>query len=183
MAAALKYAQRLTERKSIVVLLPDTGRNYLTKIFSDRWMQENGYWDAAATEELSPLGPGFARARAEGYAFKGRGDPYHGYYYRILTAQGPDAPGGAYDYVVRGKMIGGFALVAYPAKWGASGVMTFLVNHDGVVFQKDLGPKTTAIARAMPPRPSGPTSRTARVVFTATAAIAARTGVSVSWRA
>ena len=78
-----------------------------------------------------------------------KGSPYHGYYYHILTAQGPDAAGGAYDYVVHGKMIGGFALVAYPAKYDSSGVMTFIVNQDGVVFQKDLGPKTAAIAKAM----------------------------------
>ena len=75
--------------------------------------------------------------------------PYYGYYYRILKSQGPDAPGGAYDYVVRGKMIGGFALVAYPANWGNSGVMTFMVNHDGVVYQKDLGPDTAARVDAM----------------------------------
>jgi hypothetical protein len=75
--------------------------------------------------------------------------PYHGYYYRILKAQGPDAPGGAYDYVVRGKMLGGFALVAYPASWGNSRVMTFIVNHDGVVYEKDLGPKMTALACSM----------------------------------
>jgi hypothetical protein len=93
-----------------------------------------------------------AHARGTGYAGKGtsgKSAPYHGYYYRILKAQGPDAPGGAYDYVVRGKMLGGFALVAYPANWGNSGVMTFMVNHDGVVYQKDLGPKTAALARKM----------------------------------
>jgi len=75
--------------------------------------------------------------------------PYHGYYYRILTAQGADAAGGAYDYLAHGKMMGGFALVAYPAQYGNSGVMTFIVNHDGVVFEKDLGPKSAAIAKAM----------------------------------
>ncbi|HEY7249309.1 MAG TPA: DUF2950 family protein, partial [Methylomirabilota bacterium] len=75
--------------------------------------------------------------------------PYHGYFYRILTAQGPDAPDGAYDYMAHGRMIGGFALVAYPAQYGNSGVMTFIVNHDGVVYEKDLGPDTAAVARAM----------------------------------
>ena len=74
---------------------------------------------------------------------------YHGYYYRILKAQGKNAAGGAYDYVVKGKMIGGFALVAYPAEYGSSGVMTFIVNHDGVVYQKDLGAETAKIANAM----------------------------------
>ena len=75
--------------------------------------------------------------------------PYHGYYYRILTKQGKDAPGGAFDYVVNGHMIGGFALVAFPAKYKDSGVMTFMINHDGIVFQKNLGPNTRAIARGM----------------------------------
>jgi Protein of unknown function (DUF2950) len=92
-----------------------------------------------------------AFTRGEGYG-RGKGSksaPYHGYYYRILKAQGPDAPGGAYDYVVRGMMLGGFALVAYPANWGNSGVMTFIVNHDGIVYQKDLGPETAALARKM----------------------------------
>jgi len=123
--------------------------HYAQKFASSPGKHDGLYWEAKENEPESPLGPVFASARAEGYALKGHGDPYHGYYYRILTAQGPDAKGGAYDYVAHGKMIGGFALVAYPAKWGASGVMTFLVNHDGVVFQKDLGPKTAELAKAM----------------------------------
>ena len=75
--------------------------------------------------------------------------PYWGYYYRIVKAQGAHASGGAYDYVVRGHMIGGFALIAYPAEYGASGVMTFIVNHDGIVYQKDLGSNTAAVAKGM----------------------------------
>src|SRR5690606_14931642 len=75
--------------------------------------------------------------------------PYHGYYYKVLTLEGPSAPGRSLDYIVRGKMIGGFALVAYPAEYGNSGVMTFLVNHRGVVYQKDLGPRTRTIAESM----------------------------------
>jgi Protein of unknown function (DUF2950) len=75
--------------------------------------------------------------------------PYWGYYYRIVKAQGAHAPGGAYDYVAQGHMIGGFALIAYPAEYGVSGVMTFMVNHDGIVYQKDLGPNTAAAARAL----------------------------------
>ena len=78
-----------------------------------------------------------------------RAHPFHGYYYKILTRQGPTAPGGALDYVVQGKMIGGFALVAYPAEYGNSGVMTFIVNHAGVVYQKDLGPRTARLASRM----------------------------------
>src|SRR6266436_853602 len=110
------------------------------------------YWEAKPGEEPSPLGPLVATARRAGYSAGKPGGgpiPYHGYYYRILTAQGKDAPGGAYDYLARGHMIGGFALVAYPAQYASSGVMTFIVNHDGVMYQKDLGPDTSAIAQAM----------------------------------
>jgi hypothetical protein len=108
------------------------------------------YWETTAAEPPSPLGPFLVRARAEGYEHTAdKPMPYHGYYYKILTGQGPNAPGGAYDYMVRDQMIGGFAMVAYPAQYGASGIMTFIVNHDGVVYQKDLGPDTTAIAQSM----------------------------------
>jgi hypothetical protein len=107
------------------------------------------YWPTAQGEEESPLGELFADASRQGYrAGEGR-SPYHGYYYKILTKQGPSATGGAIDYVVRGKMIGGFALVAYPAEYRNSGVMTFIVNHDGVVLQKDLGPRTDELAEHM----------------------------------
>jgi hypothetical protein len=93
----------------------------------------------------------FAAARAEGYrkSSTGKPYPYHGYFYRILKEQGPEARGGAYDYVAQGRMIGGFALVAYPATYGNSGVMSFIVNHDGTVYEKDLGLDTAKIARAM----------------------------------
>ena len=110
------------------------------------------YWEVKEGEKQSPLGPFAAAAQKEGYTAGKKGAkpaPYHGYYYRILKAQGKDAPGGAYDYVVKGKMIGGFALVAYPAQYGASGIMTFIVNHDGVVYQKDLGKDTEKTAQAM----------------------------------
>jgi hypothetical protein len=109
------------------------------------------YWPTQPGEPLSPLGDLVVRARAEGYR-RGEGGgptPFYGYLYRILTSQGPAAPGGEYDYVVRGHMIAGFALVAFPAQYGVSGVMTFIVNHDGVVYQKDLGPSTRSIAFAM----------------------------------
>ena len=97
----------------------------------------------------SPLGRLVALARAEGYGprAKGRPAPYHGYYYRVLEGQGPQAPGGAYAYVANGRMIGGFALIAFPAQYGVSGVTTFMVNHDGMVYEKDLGPRTAALAR------------------------------------
>jgi hypothetical protein len=105
------------------------------------------YWPAKEGEPQSPIGEFAARASNEGYALDGGGEPYHGYYFRILKRQGPAASGGAHNYVVDGKMIGGFALVAYPATYANSGVMTFIVNQDGVVFQKDLGRNTGKIAR------------------------------------
>jgi hypothetical protein len=91
----------------------------------------------------------FAEATRQGYRSGEGRSPYHGYYYKILTKQGAAASGGAVDYVVNDKMIGGYALVAYPAEYRNSGVMTFMVNHGGTVFQKDLGPKTAASAEAM----------------------------------
>jgi Protein of unknown function (DUF2950) len=109
------------------------------------------YWPTKAGEPPSPLGDLVVRARAEGYRRDQSGGPtpFYGYLYRILTAQGPGAEGGEYDYIVRGHMLAGFALVAFPAQYGVSGVMTFIVNHDGVVYQKDLGPGTRAAALAM----------------------------------
>jgi hypothetical protein len=125
---------------------------YAQKVWSTKGKKDGLYWETKEGEEQSPLGPGAARAVAEGYTPRKPGDkplPFHGYYYKILKAQGKNAPGGAYDYVVKGKMIGGFAMVAYPAEYGASGVMTFIVNHDGVVYEKDLGAETGKIASAM----------------------------------
>ena len=123
---------------------------YAPKFISTKGKRDGLYWETAADEPPSPLGPLVAQARSEGYRrAAGKPVPYHGYYYKMLTRQGPDAPDGAYDYVVRGKMIGGFALVAYPAQYGSSGIMTFIVNHDGIVYEKDLGPNTAATARSM----------------------------------
>jgi Protein of unknown function (DUF2950) len=123
---------------------------YASKFISTKDKRDGLYWETSADEPPSPLGPLVARARREGYKrAAGKPVPYHGFYYKMLTSQGPDAPGGAYDYVVRGKMIGGFALVAYPAQYGSSGIMTFIVNHDGVVYEKDLGPKTAVTAQSM----------------------------------
>jgi hypothetical protein len=126
-------------------------REYSRRLGSTPGKRDGLFWSTKPGDPPSPLGPLLARARGEGYG-KGQGGkpaPYHGYYYRILTAQGPGAPGGAYDYLARGRMIGGFALVAFPAQYGVSGVMTFMVNHDGVVYQKDLGPNTAALAEAI----------------------------------
>jgi DUF2950 family protein len=124
---------------------------YAQKFASDPGKKNGLYWQAKQGEPQSPLGPIMTRARSEGYQGKPSTtpSPYHGYYYRILTAQGKDAPGGAYSYLVKGKMIGGFAVVAYPAEYGNSGVMTFIVNHEGKVFQKNLGQNTASIARSM----------------------------------
>jgi hypothetical protein len=125
---------------------------YAQKFASEKDKKDGLYWEAKEGEEQSPLGPLAAKAAREGYTRKKSGEkpsPYHGYFYRILKAQGENAPGGAYDYVVNGKMIGGFAMVAYPAEYGNSGVMTFMVNHEGVVYQKDLGKETEKNASAM----------------------------------
>ena len=124
---------------------------YAQRFASTPGKRDGLYWPTDPGEPLSPLGALVARARAEGYRRDESGGPtpLHGYIYRILTAQGPAAPDGAYDYVVNGHMIAGFALVAFPAQYGVSGVMTFIVNHDGVVYENDLGPKTRELARAM----------------------------------
>ena len=125
---------------------------YAQRILSQPGKKDGLYWPAAQSDDSkSPLGELVAGATAEGYRARagGRRSPYHGYYYRILTRQGPNVKGGALNYVVDGKMIGGFALIAYPAQYGNSGVMTFLVSHDGVVYQKDFGPRTARIAEAI----------------------------------
>jgi Protein of unknown function (DUF2950) len=124
---------------------------YAQKIFSDAGQQNGLYWKAADGGPQSPIGPLVAAAVAEGYAKDQNGapTPYRGYYYHILTRQGKTAPGGAKSYIVNGKMTGGFAFVAYPAEYRSSGVMTFIVGVDGVVYQKDLGKKTEVLAKAM----------------------------------
>jgi len=124
---------------------------YAQRLESTRGKRDGLYWETKPGERPSPLGPLVAEARAAGYTKPepGKRMPYHGYLYRLLLAQGADAPGGAYDYVVKGHMIGGFALVAYPATYAVSGITTFIVSHDGTVYQKDLGPRTAQIANAM----------------------------------
>lgn len=125
---------------------------YAQRLISRKGMKDGLYWEAKEGEPQSPLGPLMAKAATEGYSGErpvGKRSPYHGYYYRILKSQGKHASGGEYDYVVKGKMIGGFALVAYPAEYGNSGVMTLIVNQDGVVYEKNLGKDTEKIAAAM----------------------------------
>ena len=122
--------------------------HYAQKMVSAPGKRDGLYFPVKSGEAASPLGPLFDAAKAQGYAAGGgKPAPYHGYKYKILTSQGPDAKGGAYDYVAQGKMIGGFGVIAWPANYGNSGVMTFIVNHDGVVYEKDLGPGTEAVAQ------------------------------------
>jgi len=124
---------------------------YAQRMGSTPGKRDGLHWDTKPGDKPSPFGELAARARAEGYGPRaGSGQAtYHGYQYRILTGQGPNAPDGALDYVAGGRMIGGFALVAFPGQYGVSGVMTFIVSHDGVVYQKDLGQQTANVARQM----------------------------------
>jgi hypothetical protein len=130
----------------------DSLQHYAGKLISTDGKKDGLYWPTGDNEEPSPLGEAFAKARAEGYlqeAKPPKSTPFHGYVYRLLTGQGASANGGAYDYVVNDKLLGGFALIAFPAEYGNSGVMTFIVNHDGVVYSRDLGPDTTKLALAI----------------------------------
>ncbi len=127
---------------------------YAQHLRSTSGTRDGLYWPVQAGEELSPLGPLVAAAHEEGYRKATKiltevQTPYHGYYFKILTRQGRHAPGGKYNYVINGHMVAGFALVAWPAQWGNTGVMTFIVNQNGKVFQKNLGSKTEKIASAM----------------------------------
>lgn len=125
---------------------------YAQKFKSDPNSRNGLYWETKEGEEPSPLGDIVAQAKHEGYFKKESAEgpqPYHGYFYRILTEQGENAAGGAFDYIVNGSMIGGFAVLAYPAEYDNAGIMTFIVNHDGVVYQKDLGEDTEQKAHAV----------------------------------
>lgn len=123
---------------------------YAQKFASTPGKRDGLYWPTASAEPESPLGVLVARAAGEGYKKSDKAPtPYHGYFFRMLKGQGKNAESGAFDYVVRGRGIGGFAVVAYPAKYGNSGIMTFVVNQDGRIYQTDLGPGTTERARQM----------------------------------
>ncbi|MCW7538557.1 DUF2950 domain-containing protein [Aquabacterium sp. A7-Y] len=116
---------------------------YAQKLRSAAGRHDGLYWPDAPGQDRSPLGPWFARAQPKQSA------GYHGYFYKILSSQGSHAPGGAYDYLIGGRMRAGFALLAWPVRYGDSGVMSFMVSHDGVLFEKDLGPGTSTAARTM----------------------------------
>jgi Protein of unknown function (DUF2950) len=118
---------------------------YARRLLSTPGKKDGLYWETQPGEPDSPLGPLVAKAQAGATA----GDGYWGYHYRLLYGQGPDAKGGAYSYLANGRMIGGFGVIAWPVTYGDTGVMTFIVNQDGVVYQKDLGPDTPALARGM----------------------------------
>jgi hypothetical protein len=125
---------------------------YAQKLRSTPGKRDGLFWEPAPGESESPLGPLFARAEGEGYTLRPPGAevrPYHGYFYRVLRAQGPHASGGAFEYMVRDSMMGGFALIAYPANYGVSGIKTFIVSHAGLVYEKDLGDETEKVASEM----------------------------------
>ncbi len=127
------------------------GSKYALKFKSTPGKKDGLYWASVGNEPASPFGPLVAEAHAEGYGHhKGAGPhPFHGYYFKILTRQGKDAPGGEMNYISDGNLTGGYALVAYPEHWDQSGIMTFIVNQDGKIYQRNLGEKTARIAKAI----------------------------------
>jgi hypothetical protein len=141
---------------------------YAQRLVSSPGKEDGLYWPPAYDGDVSPFGPLVAYAQVEGYSPELREEdetergPFHGYYFKVLTRQGKHAPGGKYNYVVNGNMIAGFAMVAWPAEYGGSGVMTFVVNQQGRVYQKDLGPATAKIARKMSAYDPDPTWKVAR---------------------
>ena len=128
---------------------------YAQRMQSSPGKKDGLYWETAPGDEESPFGPLVTKATEDGYsnrslsAARSKHDPFHGYFFRILKKQGGDAPGGKYDYVINGHMVAGFAFLAYPAEWGNTGVMTFIVNQRGKVYQKNLGEKTEELAKAI----------------------------------
>jgi hypothetical protein len=151
--SAIEVCKAIGDAEHDYALLDPDGdgvSEYARKFASDESKRDGLFWSTAEGEPLSPLGELVALACEEGYVpLKTAPTPYHGYFYRILTAQGPGAPGGAMDYVVKGKLVLGFAVVAYPAEYDNSGIMTFIMGADGVVYQKDLGDDTAKLAATM----------------------------------
>jgi hypothetical protein len=151
--SAIEVCKAIGDAERDYALLDPDGdgvSEYARKFASDEGKRDGLFWSTPEGEPLSPLGELVALACEEGYVrSKTAPTPYHGYFYRILTAQGPAAPGGAMDYVVKGKLVLGFAVVAYPAEYDNSGIMTFIMGEDGGVYQKDLGEDTAKLAGAM----------------------------------
>ena len=151
--AIIEVCDAVTEAQAEYYAQPHDGEKanqFAAKFISDTGKQNGLYWKSAEGQPPSPLGPIAAFATAEGYSAKPEGHtPFHGYYFRMLKGQSDKTPSGAKDFVVNGKMTGGFAFVAYPAEYGNSGIMTFMVNQDGVLLEKDLGKTTTETATAM----------------------------------
>ena len=146
----------VAQREFYTMAEPDGDQipKYAQRMISTPGKKDGLNWPTAKGEKESPLGPLVAKAKEEGYMQKRKeGEkgprPFHGYYFRILKSQGPSAPGGKFDYVINGNMVAGHALVAYPSRWGVSGIMTFIVNQRGRIYQKNLGPKTAEIVRKM----------------------------------
>lgn len=149
--AAIQVARTLHRAQLQYAAMAHDGNDkglYAQRVRSSAGRHDGLYWPVAEGEAQSPAGPLVAQAEAEGYE-QGKHQPFHGYYFRVLGAQGAHAPGGARAYVINGKMTGGFAILAYPVEYGASGVMSFLVSSRGQVFEKDLGDSTAETARAI----------------------------------
>jgi hypothetical protein len=152
--AVIQVCRELVDAEKEYYAKPHDGgssHQYAQKIFSDPSQHNGLYWAPGPGEAESPIGPLLASAAAEGYARNAdhKPQPFQGYYFRLLTGQGPNAPGGARSYIVDGKMTGGFAFLAYPAEYRSSGVMTFIVDQDGIVYEKDLGRRTAEIAKTL----------------------------------
>jgi hypothetical protein len=148
--AAMEFARRYVEAQRLYASVDRDGDEvleYAQKLRSTPGLKDGLYWEAPSGDSASPLAP-FAAEKSEFLAGRDDGDPYLGYYYRILTSQGANAPGGAYSYIINGNMIAGFALIAWPADYGNSGIMTFMISHQGKLLEKDLGPDTEKIAAA-----------------------------------
>ena len=151
--AAIELAQEFVEAQVAYAGSDRDGDQvleYAQRLLSEQGTHNGLYWPDASGDDPSPFGEFVARADATGYRQQQRvGDPYRGYFFRVLSKQGKAPPGGAYDYVINGNMIAGFALLAWPAEYGVSGVMTFVVNQQGKVFQEDLGADTAKLAASL----------------------------------
>jgi hypothetical protein len=151
--AVIDVCNALLDAEAMYYAQPHDGAakgQFALKFISDPGKQNGLYWKSDNGQPESPLGPQVTQAVAEGYSRNSNGPtPFHGYYFKVLTGQSAKAPGGARDYMVNGKPVGGFAFVAYPAAYGDSGIMTFITNQDGLLLQKDLGASTAQIASAM----------------------------------